>query len=80
MAGPDANPPAGAGLAQLITLTAYANLQAPRVARRRGVDTATINALVVQHTRGRLLGFIGEAGVNVVELNLELDQRFPVRG
>jgi len=57
----------------------YAAVQAPRVARERGIDLATITALIAQHTDGRLLGFLGEPTVNVLELNADLDQRYPYR-
>ncbi|WP_018682071.1 potassium-transporting ATPase subunit C [Actinokineospora enzanensis] len=49
---------------------AYADLQVPRVARVTGVPEDRIRALVVEHTSGRDLGFVGEPAVNVLELNL----------
>ena len=56
---------------------AYARLQAPRVARERGTDLAQVQSLIDEHTHGRALGLLGQAGVNVLELNLALDERFP---
>ncbi len=53
---------------------ANARLQAERVADERGLPTAEVLDLVEDHTAGRSLGFLGEKGVNVLELNLALDE------
>lgn len=50
-----------------------ARLQAPRVARARGIPLRRVLEFVEEHTTGRSLGFLGEPGVNVLELNLALD-------
>jgi K+-transporting ATPase ATPase C chain len=54
---------------------ANARLQAPRVARVRRLPLARVNKLIDDHTDGRSLGFLGEPGVNVLELNIALDQQ-----
>lgn len=54
---------------------ANARLQAPRVARARRMSVAKVNHLIDAHTDGRVLGFMGEPGVNVLELNIALDQQ-----
>lgn len=53
---------------------AYAELQAPRIAAVRHLPLKTVHDLISRHTDGRLLGFLGEPGVNVLELNIALDQ------
>ena len=53
---------------------ANARIQAHRVARVRGIPLARVDQLINDHTDGRSLGFLGEAGVNVLELNVALDQ------
>jgi len=60
------------GLDPEISLAA-ANYQAARVARSRGLAAERVQALIAQHTEGRLLGVLGEPRVNVLELNLALD-------
>jgi K+-transporting ATPase ATPase C chain len=55
---------------------ANAELQAPRVARARGVSVDQMKAAIAAHTAGRTLGFLGEPTVNVLELNLALDEQF----
>lgn len=50
-----------------------AELQAPRVAKARGLSVEKVHALIAQHTDGADLGVLGEPGVNVLALNLALD-------
>jgi K+-transporting ATPase ATPase C chain len=70
----DAVTAGASGLDPHISL-AYAQLQTPRVARERGLSTERVHALIEEHTDDRALGFLGEPGVNVLELNLALDGR-----
>ena len=69
----DAVTASGSGLDPHISV-ANARLQAPRVARVRHVPVAAVHELIDAHTDGRSLGFLGEAGVNVLELNIALDR------
>jgi K+-transporting ATPase ATPase C chain len=53
---------------------ANAWIQAHRIAAVRHLSLATVNGLISKYTDGRGLGFSGEPGVNVLELNLALDR------
>ncbi len=68
----DAVTASASGLDPLIS-TRNAHLQAPRVARARGLPLVRVLALVDRYTEGPSLGFLGEGGVNVLLLNVALD-------
>ena len=53
---------------------ANAWIQAHRIAAVRYLPLARVDELIAEHTDGRGLGFSGEPGVNVLELNLALDR------
>jgi potassium-transporting ATPase KdpC subunit len=55
-----------------------AYIQVDRVAAARHVSPAKIMALVKQYTQGRTLGFLGEPRVDVLNLNIALDEKYPV--
>jgi K+-transporting ATPase ATPase C chain len=50
-----------------------AELQAPRVAKTRGLSLDKVRELIRANTDSASLGFLGEPGVNVLPLNLALD-------
>jgi potassium-transporting ATPase KdpC subunit len=68
----DAVTASGSGLDPQISVR-NARLQAPRVARERGLDVAAVMQAIDDHTSQRPLAVLGDPGVNVLELNLALD-------
>ena len=56
-----------------------AEFQIPRVASERGMSETDVREVVAAHTESRQFGFLGEARVNVLELNLDLDNRKPMK-
>jgi len=47
------------------------------LSRARGVSDGAVGRILRTPTRAPLLGLIGERTVNVLELNLDLDSRWP---
>jgi potassium-transporting ATPase KdpC subunit len=51
-----------------------AMFQVPRVAKARNLPESSVRQLIAENTTGPLGGLLGEARVNVLELNLALDR------
>jgi potassium-transporting ATPase KdpC subunit len=68
----------GSGLDPHIS-PAAAEFQVPRVARERHLTEEQLRQVIAKHTAGRQFGFLGEATINVLELNLDLDRTVPMR-
>jgi K+-transporting ATPase ATPase C chain len=58
---------------------ANAEFQAPRVAKERGIGEEQLLDLVHRHTQERQFGLLGEARINVLEMNLDLDSKYPLQ-
>ncbi|MFT3769757.1 MAG: potassium-transporting ATPase subunit KdpC [Minicystis sp.] len=54
---------------------AAAEIQVARVAKARGMSEDEVRAIVRARTEGSTLGFLGEARVNVLAVNLDLDAK-----
>ena len=70
---PDAATALGSGLDPGIS-PQNAAIQATRAAAARHLPVPTVRDLVDKYTQGRVLGFLGEPRVNVLNLNIALDQ------
>jgi K+-transporting ATPase ATPase C chain len=68
----DAVTASGSGLDPDIS-PANAAIQAPRIAAARGLPASAVNDVIAAQTASPLLGFIGQARVNVLAVNRALD-------
>ena len=75
---PMPSPPAAAGWTR-ISPPRTPTLQVNRVAKARGVTPDQVRQLVLANQDGRVFGFFGEARVNVLQLNLALDAKYPAK-
>ena len=57
---------------------AGAEFQVPRIARERGLSEDQVRAIIAKYSSSRQLGYLGEARVNVLEVNLALDEAKPM--
>ena len=71
----DAVTASGSGLDPHISVK-NALIQLPRVAKARGMSEGDVKALMEKYTDGPDLGILGDAGVNIVKLNLALDGKY----
>ena len=70
----DAVTASGSGLDPHISIQ-NAELQTARIAKARALSENQVRELIQQNTDGADFGILGDAGVNVLRLNLALDQR-----
>ena len=74
----DAVTASGSGLDPDISV-AYADIQVNRVAKARSISADQVREALQAHEYGRDLGFMGQPRVNVLQLNIDLDKKYPVK-
>jgi potassium-transporting ATPase KdpC subunit len=57
---------------------AGADFQVPRIAHERGLSEEQVRAIITRYSSPRQLGYLGEARINVLEVNLALDEAKPM--
>jgi len=75
---PDAVTTSASGLDPHIS-PQFAALQVDRIAQARGIKASDVAATIAANTEAPLLGFIGQARVNVLMTNLALDSAYPLK-
>jgi K+-transporting ATPase ATPase C chain len=53
---------------------AGAEFQVPRIAHERGLSEEQVRAIITKYSSPRQLGYLGEARINVLDVNLALDE------